>query len=162
MAASADVVSAALPAILERSPEPALDTLLIPKERYLSPEIMGLEWERMWRRVWLYAGPLADLAKVGDYFTFEIGPESVLVVRTAADRVQAMYNVCQHRGRRLRSEGCGFANSFRCPYHLWRYDLDGRLISAPDGDFDFPQGDPVAAACASRRCDAKSSRDWCS
>ena len=105
---------------------------------------MRLEWERMWRRVWLYAGPLADLEQVGDYFTFEIGPESVLVVRTAPDQVAAMYNVCQHRGRRLRPEGGGFANSFKCPYHLWRYDLDGRLISAPDGACDFPQGDPGA------------------
>ena len=87
MAASADVAeTSALPAILEKSPEPALDSLLIPKESYLSPEIMRLEWERMWRRVWLYAGPLADLAQVGDYFTFEIGPESVLVVRAAPAR----------------------------------------------------------------------------
>ena len=143
MAASADVRNSARPAILEKSPEPDLDSLLIPKESYLSPEIMRLEWERMWRRVWLYAGPLADLAQVGDYFTFEIGPESVLVVRAAPDQVMAMYNVCQHRGRRLRPEGGGFANSFKCPYHLWRYDLDGRLISAPDGACDFPQGDPA-------------------
>ena len=67
----------------------------------------------------------------------------MLVVRTAPDQVAAMYNVCQHRGRRLRPEGGGFANSFKCPYHLWRYDLDGRLISAPDGACDFPQGDPA-------------------
>lgn len=148
MVASADVVNPALPAILKKSPEPALDTQLIPKESYLSPEAMRLEWERMWGRVWLYAGPLSDLAEIGDYFTFDIGPESVLVVRTAPGQVRAMYNVCQHRGRRLRPEGGGFANSFRCPYHLWRYDLDGRLISAPDGATDFPQGDP--AACGVR------------
>ncbi|HKD70152.1 MAG TPA: aromatic ring-hydroxylating dioxygenase subunit alpha [Candidatus Binataceae bacterium] len=145
MAASADVLDGALPPILRKSPEPALDASLIPKERYLSPEVMRLEWDRMWRRVWLYAGPLSDLGEVGDYFTFEIGPESVLVVRTGADQLQAMYNVCQHRGRRIRQEGCGTVRSFTCPYHRWRYDLGGRLIEAPDSDFDFPQGDPVAA-----------------
>jgi len=145
MAASADVSGAELPAILRKTPEPALDTALVPKERYLSPDVMRLEWERMWRRVWLYAGPLSDLAAVGDYLTFEIGPESVLVVRTAADKVQAMYNVCQHRGRRIRPEGCGSAHAFTCPYHRWRYDLEGRLIGAPDAGFDFPQGDPVAS-----------------
>ena len=129
---------------MRKTSEPALDTALVPKERYLSPDVMRLEWERMWRRVWLYAGPLSDLAAVGDYFTFEIGPESVLVVRTAADKVQAMYNVCQHRGRRIRPEGFGSARALTCPYHRWSYDLEGRLISAPDSDFDFPQGDPVA------------------
>ncbi|HEY2104157.1 MAG TPA: hypothetical protein VGH29_00130, partial [Candidatus Binataceae bacterium] len=64
MAASTDVSVAQLPAILRKTPERALDTALIPKERYLSPEVMRLEWERMWRRVWLYAGPLSDLAAV--------------------------------------------------------------------------------------------------
>ncbi len=145
MAVSADPSSTQLAPILRKTPEPPWDQALIPKERYLSAEVMRLEWERMWRRVWLYAGPLSDLAAVGDYFTFEIGPESVLVVRTAPDRVQAMYNVCQHRGRRIRQQGCGFARAFTCPYHRWRYSLEGRLVSAPDADFDFPQANPVAA-----------------
>jgi phenylpropionate dioxygenase-like ring-hydroxylating dioxygenase large terminal subunit len=145
MAASAKASGAEVPAILRKTQEPALDTALISRERYLSSEFMRLEWERMWRRTWLYAGPLSDLAEVGDYFTFEIGPESVLVVRTAAGEIHAMYNVCQHRGRRIRQEGCGFVRSFTCPYHRWRYDLEGRLIGAPDCAIDFPQGDPVAA-----------------
>src|SRR5579875_581686 len=144
MAASADVSSPPIPAILRKTAEPLMDFGLIPKERYLSAEFMDLEWQRRWRRVWLYAGPLSDLPEVGDYFTFEIGPESVLLVRSAADKVQAMYNVCQHRGRRIRPDGCGHARSFTCPYHRWRYDLKGRLIAAPDAGFDFPQGDPVA------------------
>ncbi len=162
MAASVDVRNDARQAILEKSPEPAMDSLRIPKECYLSPEIMRLEWERMWKRVWLYAGPLADLQQVGDYFTFDIGPESVLVVRTDAEQVSAMYNVCQHRGRRLRPAGCGFANSFKCPYHLWRYDLDGRLINAPDSAFDFPQGDPVACGVRIPQVRCEVWQVWCS
>jgi phenylpropionate dioxygenase-like ring-hydroxylating dioxygenase large terminal subunit len=144
MAASGDVSQAALAPILRKTPEPVLGTELIAPERYLSPEVMRLEWGRMWRRVWLYAGPLSDLAEAGDYFTFEIGPESVLVVRTAADKIQAMYNVCQHRGRRIRPQGCGSARHLTCPYHRWRYGLNGQLIAAPDAAIDFPQGDPVA------------------
>ena len=155
MAASAETSGAGLPAILRKTAEPSLDQGFISKERYLSAEFMRLEWERMWRRTWLYAGPVSDLASPGDYFTFEIGPESVLVARTATGGVRAMYNVCQHRGRRIRPPGCGSARAFTCPYHRWRYDLDGRLIGAPDADCDFPQGDPVAAGLRLRqvRCE---------
>src|SRR5579883_2137439 len=145
MAASADARQTAIAPILRKTAEPALDCALIPSQRYLAPEFMRLEWERMWRRVWLYAGPLSDLAQIGDYFTFEIGPESVLVVRSAPDQIRAMYNVCQHRGRRIRPAGCGLARAFTCPYHRWRYDLEGRLVSAPDAECDFPQGNPIAS-----------------
>ena len=86
---------------LHKFPEPALGRAPIPKERYTSAEFARLEWERMWTRTWLYAGPLSDLTRVGDYFTFEIGRESIVVVRSGPDRVEAFYNVCQHRASQV-------------------------------------------------------------
>jgi phenylpropionate dioxygenase-like ring-hydroxylating dioxygenase large terminal subunit len=127
---------------LEKLPEPELGHARIPAERYTSREFAQLEWERMWTRSWLLAGPLSDLEKVGDYFTFEIAPESVIVARSAPDRIDAFYNVCQHRASQVVTErGCGHARSFVCPYHLWTYDLTGRLRGLPDRE-DFPQGVP--------------------
>ena len=52
-------------------PEPDLGTGLIPKERYLTPEFMALEWDRMWTRVWNLACPLSDIPDVGDYFALD-------------------------------------------------------------------------------------------
>ena len=125
----------------EKFPEPELAHRQIPKDRYLSPAHAHLEWDRMWTKVWHWAGPASDVAEPGDYFTYEIGPESILVVNTG-DGIRALYNVCQHRGYRLRNPGCGHAATFQCPYHLWTYALDGTLTAAPDR-FDFSQGDPV-------------------
>ena len=56
--------------------------------------------------------------------TYEIGDESIIVVRTDETAVKAYYNVCQHRGRRL-TEGCGNAKNFYCRFHGWRWNLDG-------------------------------------
>ena len=134
----ADVVSPMRP---EKHPEPALAPGPIPTERYLSPAYAQLEWDRMWTKVWHWAGPVSDVAEPGDYFTYEIGPESILVVNTG-DGIQALYNVCQHRGYALRNPGCGHAQAFQCPYHLWTYALDGTLTAVPDAD-DFSQGDPT-------------------
>ncbi|MFO0687934.1 MAG: aromatic ring-hydroxylating dioxygenase subunit alpha [Myxococcota bacterium] len=125
---------------LHKFPEPELGHAPIPKERYTSPAFARLEWDRMWTRSWLLAGPVSDLAKVGDYFTFEIGRESIVVARSGVDRIDAFFNVCQHRASQVvLGRGCGHARSFVCPYHLWTYDLSGRLRGLPDRE-DFPQG----------------------
>ncbi len=112
-------------------PELALVDRSVPKARYLSPDFLSLELDRVFARAWLLAGPASDVEEEGSYFTFESGDESILVVRSAGS-VRAFHNVCQHRGRMLRSPGCGRARSFLCPYHHWEYALDGSLITVPD------------------------------
>jgi phenylpropionate dioxygenase-like ring-hydroxylating dioxygenase large terminal subunit len=129
------------PTPMAKAPEPAFAYLPIPKQRYTSREFAQLEWERMWTKVWLLAGRASDAPNPGDYVTFEIGPESVLIVRQRDGSLAARYNVCMHRGNRLREPGRGHASEFRCLFHGWRYDLDGRLLAALDPQC-FPQGVP--------------------
>lgn len=100
-------------------------------EIFTSAEVMRAEAERLWPRVWMYAGSLEEIAKIGDYLTVEMGSESIVVVRAGDDRIHAFYNVCQHRGHPLLAPGTGNASAFRCPFHMWTYALDGALRSAP-------------------------------
>jgi phenylpropionate dioxygenase-like ring-hydroxylating dioxygenase large terminal subunit len=126
---------------MERAPVPDLGTAPIPKERYTSEAFARLEWERMWTKVWLLAGRASDILEPGDYVTFEIGDESVLVIRQPDGSIGARYNVCMHRGNRLREPGRGHAERFSCLFHGWEYGLDGRLLQATDPQC-FPQGLP--------------------
>ena len=130
------------PTPMAKAPEPALAYLPVPKQRYTSRAFAQQEWERMWTKVWLLAGRASDAPSPGDYFTFEIGPESVLVVRQRDGSLAARYNVCMHRGNRLREPGRGHASEFRCLFHGWQYDLDGTLLRALDPHC-FPQGVPA-------------------
>jgi len=125
----------------EKAPDPELGHELIRKERYTSTEFMKLEWERIWSKVWLLGGLMSDLREPGDYVCTEIGRESVLIVRQADGKVRAFYNVCLHRGNRLRPEGVGSTGTFKCQYHHWEYGLDGEFVRIPDLD-TFPQGAP--------------------
>jgi nitrite reductase/ring-hydroxylating ferredoxin subunit len=95
----------------------------------------------LWTRTWLLAGFERDIPEAGDYLTYEIGTESLLVVRQHGGEIAAHYNVCMHRGNRLREPGIGRANSFTCLFHGWRYRIDGSLERAHDAE-TFPQGCP--------------------
>ncbi len=101
-------------------------------ERYHSLEWMRAEWERLWTRVWLLAGPESDAREPGDWFRFDIGGESFIVARGEDGRLHAHYNVCPHRGSRIALADFGSQNSFTCPFHSWRFALDGQNIEVRD------------------------------
>lgn len=129
------------------SPQPhAPDSAPIPisnftKERYISPGWMEREREALWARTWLVAGIAADVAAPGQYFTFDIGAESLLIARGVDGVLRAMHNACTHRGTRLVSEPLGSLRKVVCPYHAWAYGLDGALQGVP-GAARFSNGVP--------------------
>jgi phenylpropionate dioxygenase-like ring-hydroxylating dioxygenase large terminal subunit len=126
---------------VERAPDPKLGHALVPKERYISPDYMQREWDRMWTKVWLLGCREDDIPEPGDYSVQEIGRESVLIVRQPDMKIRAFYNVCQHRGNRIMAPGIGKATTFKCDYHHWEYRLDGGFERIPDIE-TFPQGVP--------------------
>ncbi len=94
-----------------------------------SEEFHRLEMERLWPRVWQIACREEEIPNVGDYVNYEIGDESILIVRNTADSIKAFYNVCSHRGRRLRDDARGTVKHFFCRYHAWTFDLEGKVAS---------------------------------
>ena len=107
--------------------------VVIPIEPFVSREYAEAEGDRLWGKVWQAACRLEEVPKVGDYVTYDIGDESIIIVRSSADEVRAMYNVCLHRGRRL-TEGCGHTNQFYCRFHGWSWNIDGtnRVTIGPE------------------------------
>jgi len=103
-----------------------------PVEAFVSPEYARAEADRLWSKVWQVAGRLEEIPKPGDYITYEIGEDSILIVRTAATAIKAYHNVCPHRGRRLidtppgENRACGNRKAFVCGFHGWTYNLDGK------------------------------------
>ena len=98
----------------------------VPSADYVCRDFARAEKEKLWTKVWQVACRVEEVAKVGDYVTYDICDQSIIVVRSAPDKIQAYYNVCMHRGRRL-TEGCGHASRFHCNYHGWRWNLDGSV-----------------------------------
>ncbi|XWN33893.1 MAG: aromatic ring-hydroxylating dioxygenase subunit alpha [Devosia sp.] len=102
----------------------------LPGPLYWSKEAFDRDMERIFRREWLFACNVAEIANVGDYITMDIGPESVIVLRGDDDDVRAFHNVCRHRGSRLCLDAHGSGPRIVCPYHQWTYGLGGELVHA--------------------------------
>ncbi len=103
----------------------------VPASDYISADFARLEAARLWPRVWQLACREQEIAKVGDFVTYDIGDQSIIVVRQAPDRIKAFYNVCMHRGRRLTASS-GNVVRFHCGYHGWQWGLDGKVLTVLD------------------------------
>ncbi len=82
-------------------------------------------------KTWQFACHSSLVSRSGDYFSFSVFDQDVFIVRGQEGLLRAFYNVCQHRGHRL-VEGFGNKSRVTCPYHAWTYDLQGKLIGAPN------------------------------
>jgi phenylpropionate dioxygenase-like ring-hydroxylating dioxygenase large terminal subunit len=109
--------------------------LEIPVEWYLSREVHEREKQRIWARRWQVACRVEDVPEVGDTWVYDVNELSVLVVRTAPERIKAFYNSCLHRGRPLRDYP-GRANDLQCPFHGFTWNLDGTCKRIPC-EWDF-------------------------
>ena len=96
--------------------------------RYTDPEFTKLEFEKLWSRVWQVAARVDEIPVKGDYTTYKIGDQSILLVRVNEDTIKAYYNFCPHRGTTL-GDRCGHFEEEKiiCPFHGWRWDLAGNI-----------------------------------
>ena len=109
-----------------------------PLERafYTAPEVFEADLRQIFYRRWLFAGHACSIPRAGDYFTWRVGSESIIVVRGKDGAIRGFHNFCRHRGTRICDAEHGHARKLVCPYHRWTYDLDGRLITATQREFE--------------------------
>jgi choline monooxygenase len=121
--------------------------------------VYELEKERIFSRMWQYAGLVSEIPNPGDYLAIHAGHIPIIVVRDEANQLSAFVNVCRHRGMPLidlsrqygtASDGSplsffddstplrrrGSKKSFQCSYHAWTYKLDGSLRAAPRSQWE--------------------------
>jgi len=108
---------------------PAMEAETLPPWCYTSQAFYDREVEAIFKKTWNFLGREDEVPNHGDYMTFDLFGESVMVLRDKDGTVRAFANICRHRGTRL-LDGCGNRRSITCPYHSWAYALNGDLIGA--------------------------------
>jgi phenylpropionate dioxygenase-like ring-hydroxylating dioxygenase large terminal subunit len=111
---------------------PHRPTTTVDVTKYRSQDYLNAELDQLWSRTWQVVCLESELAKTGDFVTYDIGHWSVIVTRDLDDSLRAYHNVCPHRGRRIREHECGNAARIRCAYHGWSWNLDGSVVEIPE------------------------------
>lgn len=149
------VLNPAAPADSLEAKRPPVDNgLEVPDPaRYYSREFMEKEWKHLWPRIWLLAGVTADIKEAGDYFKYDFGHESFVVVRQEDGGIKAFYNVCPHRGNPIALNDSGSVSTFTCAFHSWRFCIDGKLDCITDAQSFHPQLIAHRPGLSEVRCD---------
>ena len=125
-------------------------TFKVNREAFTSDEVLAREKERIFDQVWLYLGHASELKNPNDYLTRFVGGRELIFNRNRKGEYQAFLNVCPHRGAQVVREPCGNAISFKCFYHGWAFNNNGKFAtkSRPgtypdafevDGSVDLPR-----------------------
>jgi len=104
---------------------------------YKDENIFKLEVEKIFARRWLFVGHVSQVPESGDYFTYSIIDESIIITRDESGELRAFHNVCRHRGARVCTQTSGHSSCFICSYHQWVYGLDGSLVASRFTGPDF-------------------------
>eukprot|EP00755_Sulcionema_specki_P027343 Sspe_Gene.1776::Locus_590_Transcript_2_2_Confidence_0.750_Length_1121::g.1776::m.1776/K00479/gbcA; glycine betaine catabolism A len=117
---------------------------------YTSPTVHTADLELMFGKSWLFACHSCEVRKPGEYVTYDVGQQSVIIARGKDMKIRAFYNTCRHRGFRLCNQTSGRRHKFVCPYHRWQYDFEGNLVNTPNhtnSDIDHSQFGLLQVPC---------------
>ena len=126
-----------LQAIILTATLPRERSVSLPGQAYTDARYLRFEEEHIFGEEWISLGHVSQLTKPGDFIRVDLAGEPLLVIRGKDDRIRTLSRVCRHRGMDLLPSGFGHPDEgnrrvILCPYHLWSYDLTGKLIGSPE------------------------------
>jgi len=96
---------------------------------YKCSEFFKYERKKLFNQHWIPIGYTNELVN-NKILTKKFGNTELIVTKTKSGEIKTFYNTCRHRASRLVKKNCNI-NNIICPYHLWKYSLDGKLLATP-------------------------------
>lgn len=109
---------------------PNAEAHCLPAWCYADEAFFELERKAVFGRSWVGVGRQELLPNPGDYRTLEVAGTPIIIVRGEDMVLRAFSNACRHRGMRL-LDGEGSCSAISCPFHGWKYKLNGDLLGVP-------------------------------
>jgi p-cumate 2,3-dioxygenase alpha subunit len=103
---------------------------------FTSTEILERERDLIFNRSWLFLGHASELLNPNDFLIRIVGGRPLIFNRDRKGEFHAFFNTCPHRGAQVVREKCGNALGFKCFYHGWGFNNDGRYATrSPPGTY---------------------------
>ncbi len=99
---------------------------------YISEDIFNREQEKIFKKLWSFAGFKNQVSKHNDFITLKIA-NIPIVIQNFEGELHAFENICLHRSAPLQSDPYG-NRPLVCPYHAWKYDANGYVSHIPHCD----------------------------
>jgi salicylate 5-hydroxylase large subunit len=104
----------------------------VPYWAYSDPEVYRREIDLIFcGESWAYIGLGVEIPNPGDYKQVTLGDRPLVMSRDREGDIHVFVNRCAHRGVKFCRLPWGNVKQFTCPYHLWSYDLTGKLRGVP-------------------------------
>ena len=100
-------------------------------EDYAQGDAFQAEKRTLFSTEWLPLCAEAQIARPGDFLSATVGGWGVFGVRDKEGTVRVLRNACRHQNMQVVGTPSGNCESFRCRFHGWTYDLQGRFLGAP-------------------------------
>jgi len=104
----------------------------VARRAFVEESVLEQERRQIFDHCWLYLGHGSEVANNCDFVTRSVGGREIIFNRDRGGAVHAFLNTCPHRGAMVVREKKGNALSFRCFYHGWSFNVNGRFASRFD------------------------------
>jgi phenylpropionate dioxygenase-like ring-hydroxylating dioxygenase large terminal subunit len=100
-------------------------------EDYTHGDAFQSEKRTLFAAEWLPLCAEGQVANAGDFLSATVGAWGVFGVRDREGAVRVLRNACRHQNMQVVGTPSGNCETFRCRFHGWTYDLQGRFLGAP-------------------------------
>ena len=109
---------------------------------FVDPAILERERRYIFDTCWLYVGHESEVATKGDFLTRTVGDASSSSFAERRSRSRVLQHAARIAARRCAAKNTATRKMFRCFYHAWAFDLQGKLVNRP-GTERYAEGSNV-------------------
>lgn len=96
---------------------------------YASDDILKIEQSLIFKTQPIYIGCKQMVPNYGDFYVSSRDTNRYVLIHNQLG-IQSISNICRHH-QAILLQNRGNISHILCPFHFWKYDLDGSLIKAP-------------------------------
>lgn len=111
------------------------------RSAFTDEALFALEMKHIFEGNWIYLAHESQVPGNNDYYTTQMGRQSVFIARNRQGELNAFVNACPHRGATLCRHKRGNKATYTCTFHGWTFNNSGKLLKVKDPeDAGYPDG----------------------